>query len=118
LHEARQDVPIRDNKTSRIRVEVGDTRALQAVSVHVDIEHTYIGDLVATVVAPGGQRVVLHNKAGGTADNLRQSYDPLNTPGLAALEGSVQTGTWTLEVKDTATADTGRILRFGVELSL
>jgi subtilisin family serine protease len=118
LHDARQDVAIQDHKTSKIRVEVGDTRPLQGVRVHVDIEHTYIGDLVVVVRVPGGAKVMLHNKAGGTTNNLRKTYDVVSTPALAALIGTTQTGTWILEVKDTATADKGKIVRFGVEFSL
>jgi subtilisin-like proprotein convertase family protein len=118
LHEARRDVAIQDHKTSKIRVEVGDTRALKEVKIHVDIEHTYIGDLVITVKAPSGAAVKLHDRAGGTTNNLRKTYDAVSTPGLVTLVGTVQTGKWTLEVKDTATADKGRIVRFGVELSL
>ena len=118
LHEARRDVAIQDHKTSKIRVEVGDTQALKEVKIHVDIEHTYIGDLVITVKAPSGAAVKLHDRAGGTTNNLRKTYDAVSTPGLATLVGTVQTGKWTLEVKDTATADKGRIVRFGVELSL
>ena len=118
LHEARQDVAIQDHKTSKIRVEVGDTRTLREVEIHVDIEHTYIGDLVITVKTPRGVAITLHNKAGGTTNNLRKTYDAVNAPGLAALVGTTQTGTWTLEVKDTATADKGKVIRFGVELSL
>ncbi len=118
LHEARQDVAIQDHKTSKIRVEVGDTRALKVVVIHVDIEHTYIGDLVVKVKTPSGAAVTLHNRAGGTTNNLRQTYDSVNAPGLAAFIGTIQTGTWILEVKDTATADKGKIVRFGVELAL
>lgn len=118
LHEARQDVAVLDGKTSKIKVQVGDTKALKDVQIHVDIEHTYIGDLVVKVKPPGAAAVTLHDKAGGTTDNLRTTYDVVNTPGLAALVGTVQQGSWTLEVKDTATADQGKILRFGVELAL
>ncbi len=118
LHEARQDVAIRDHRTSRIRVAVGDTRAIKEVEIHVDIEHTYIGDLVVKVKPPNGGAITLHNRAGGTTNNLRKTYDEVNAPGLAALVGTTQTGTWTLEVRDSATADTGKILGFGVELSL
>lgn len=118
LHEARQDVAIQDHRTSKLRVEVGDTRVLKEVEIHVDIEHTYIGDLVVKVKTPSGAAVILHNKAGGTTNNLRQTYDAVNAPGLAALIGTIQSGIWILEVKDTATADKGKIVRFGVELAL
>lgn len=118
LHEARQDVAVKDHATSRIRVEVGDDKAIRDIQVHVDIEHTYIGDLVVRVRAPDQTAVTLHNRAGGGTNNLRKSYDTVNTPGLQALVGTTQPGTWVLEVTDSATADTGKVLRFGVELGL
>ena len=111
-------MPVQDHKTSRISVAVGDTKPLKDVKIHVDIEHTYIGDLVIKVKAADGTTATLHDKTGGTTNNLRETYDPVNIPGLAVLIGTIQTGTWTLEVRDTATADKGKILRFGVELSL
>lgn len=118
LHEARQTVAIKDHKTSRIRVAVGDTKSIKDVKIHVDIEHTYIGDLVIKLKTPDGGSSMLHNKTGGTTNNLRKGYDSVNAPDLAALVGNVPTGTWTLEVTDTATIDQGKIVRFGVELSL
>ena len=67
-------------------------QALKDVAIHVDIEHTYIGDLVVTVKTPRRRGVKLHDKAGGSTDNLRKTYDVVNTPGLAALIGTTQPG--------------------------
>ena len=118
LHEARQDVAIQDHKTSKVHVEVGDTKPIKGIKIHLDIEHSYIGDLVVTVKTPSGIAVILHNKSGGTTNNLRQTYDSIKVPDLVALIGTTQNGAWILEVKDTATEDDGKIIRFGVELAL
>jgi subtilisin family serine protease len=118
LHEARQDVAIKDNKTSRIRVVVGDNKVIRDVRIHVDIEHTWIGDLVVKVKAPTGGAKTLHDREGGSADNLKKTYDTATTPELAGFVGGKHAGTWTLEVSDRAGGDVGQIKRFGVELAL
>jgi subtilisin-like proprotein convertase family protein len=117
LHETRQDIAIRDHRTSRIRLVANDSKAVKDVKIHVDIEHSYNGDLRVSVRAPSGQSV-LHDRSGGTTNNLCTTYDIVNTPALSALTGDAQVGTWTLSVHDSATGDMGRIVRFGVELTL
>jgi subtilisin family serine protease len=114
-----QDVPIRDLRTSRLSVPVADAGVLAGLKVGVDIDHTYIGDLVVSIKPPtatGVGTIVLHNRAGGGTDNLKTSYDPVNAPGLAALIGKKPTGTWTLSVADQEAADTGTLHAVTLEL--
>jgi subtilisin-like proprotein convertase family protein len=114
-----KDVPIRDFQSSRLDLLIADTALLTTLKVTVDIEHTYIGDLVVTVKPPaalGLAAITLHNRQGGGTDNLRKSYDPVSTPGLAAIVGKSPAGTWRLGVKDAAAADTGKIRSFTLEL--
>jgi Zn-dependent metalloprotease/subtilisin-like proprotein convertase family protein len=78
-------------------------RAPSATStVEVHIVHTYIGDLVVTLVAPDGSLYTLHNRTGGSADNINQTY-------TVNLAGEAPNGTWNLRVRDAALFDTGRI---------
>ncbi|MBB6036898.1 S8 family serine peptidase [Phytomonospora endophytica] len=98
------DVAIPDNTTVSSSVAVtGCGRAPSATStVEVHIVHTYIGDLVVSLIAPDGSAYVLHNRAGGSADNINQTY-------TVNLAGETANGTWKLQVQDAASADTGRI---------
>lgn len=121
LHTAVQTVAIKDLKTSRIAVQVGDTRAIKTVKVSVDIEHTYIGDLIVRLIPPaatGVGPIVLHNRAGGGTDNLKRSYDAASVSELGQLVGLSPQGEWVMDVNDRAKQDMGRILRFTVELGL
>ena len=116
-----QDVPIKDLKTSKLTLAVADTKALKFIKVTVDIEHTYIGDLVVTVKPPasmGTAPVILHNREGGPTDNIKKTYDESNAPGLAAFKGKSPQGTWALEVADRARQDTGKIRSFTLEMGL
>ena len=119
VRSAVKDVPIQDLRKSQLAIEVADAAALKGIKVSVDIEHTYIGDLIVTVVPPPGLGVapaILHNRQGGGKDNLKESFDPIKAPGLLPLLGKSPKGTWTLAVEDKARQDTGRIRSFSLEL--
>jgi subtilisin-like proprotein convertase family protein len=111
--------PITDFQTSRITLEVGETSTLADIKVQLDIEHSYIGDLVVTLIPPPDMQanaLKLHNRSGGATHNISRTYDALNLPELASYRGKSAHGSWTLEVRDEARADVGTIKRFGLEL--
>jgi subtilisin family serine protease len=120
IRSAVQDVPIKDFKTSKLSMAVADTGILTGLKVTVDIEHTFIGDLVVTLKSPaalGVARIKLHNREGGGTHNMKKTYDSVNAPGLVAFNGKTPQGTWTLEVSDKAQADVGKIRSFTLEMS-
>jgi subtilisin-like proprotein convertase family protein len=98
------DVPIPDLSTVESPITIagcpGTASATATVEVH--IVHTYIGDLIVTLIAPDGSPYPLHNRAGGSTDNLNHTY----TTNLASEPAN---GTWKLRVQDAAGADIGRI---------
>jgi subtilisin-like proprotein convertase family protein len=97
-------VAIPDNTTVESPIVItgcaGNGSVTSTVEVH--IVHTYIGDLVVSLVAPDGTAYVLHNRAGGSTDNINQTF-PVN------LSSEVRNGTWKLRVQDAATIDVGYI---------
>jgi len=101
------DVPksIPDNNSTGVTstLVLNDGHSIQDFQVTVNITHTYIGDLVVSLISPSGTEVILSNRAGGSADNINQTYTLTNFNGLDAV------GTWTLKVKDLARYDTGTI---------
>ncbi len=121
VHTGVQDVAIKDLETSQIQVAVADAEPIRSLAVQVEIEHTYIGDLVVQVVPPaatGMAAITLHEHDGGALANLAKTYDKVNTPALAALEGQSPEGTWTLQVEDQVQNDQGTIKSFGVRIGL
>ena len=108
----KKDVAIRDFKTATLTVTVAEGAPLKALTVEIDIEHTYIGDLLITLNPPPALRlapILLHNNAGGGTDNLHAKYDAVSLSALKALTGKSPAGVWTLLVKDTARGDIGRV---------
>jgi subtilisin-like proprotein convertase family protein len=115
------NVPIPDLGSVEGTVEATETTPVAKAAVYVRLEHTYIGDLLITVMPPsssGLSKVVLHNRAGGSRDNLEMLYDPSNTPALAAYSGKKCDGTWTLRVEDKAAQDSGMLVQIGLHLFL
>ena len=91
-------------------VRISDGGMVKQVKVNVDITHTYIGDLIVELTGPGGQKAVLHNRAGGSKDNLIVSYDTATTAALDVFNGQNAQGDWVLGVKDVADRDVGKLI--------
>ncbi|GHH50407.1 S8 family peptidase [Streptomyces candidus] len=99
------DVAIRDNATVESPVAVTGVagNAPSALSVPVDIKHTYIGDLKVDLVAPDGSVYTLKGYGtGGSSDNINQTY-------TVNASSEVANGTWKLRVSDNAAQDVGMI---------
>lgn len=104
------DVSVPDNTTvtSLITVAGCNRNASAATEISVDIRHTYRGDLVVEAIAPNGTIKVMSNRAGGSADNLTQTF-------VVDMSSSPANGTWTLRVRDAASGDTGFINSWSVK---
>ncbi len=89
------------------------------VNVSVNITHTYKGDLVVTLIHPDGTSVILHNRTGGSADNIVTTFDTLTAPAqsLSVLNGKGGNGTWQLRVQDLAAADVGTINSWSIQVT-
>ncbi|MCC6525890.1 MAG: proprotein convertase P-domain-containing protein [Polyangiaceae bacterium] len=105
-----QNIPDNDATGISSAITVAQGGSLSAASVTVDITHTYIGDLTVKLVRDGGGEVVLHDKAGGSADNIQKTFS------VSAFNGQDMAGTWRLVVSDTAKTDTGKLNRWSLEL--
>ena len=120
--------------TTSIMVPAG-TGILTDVDVLLDIQHTFVGDLIFRVTSPEGTTVTLLDQLSGGADgeDLIGSYlfddESLNTvptspgifnppipPGdyqseelLSAFDGEIADGDWTLFISDNTGADLGTL---------
>ncbi len=112
--------PLPDLQTVSVSLEVGEAELIESLSVQVEILHTYIGDLIVTLIPPPAMNManlVLHDRRGGATRNLKHTFDALNTPGLSAFKGKNVKGKWTLQVRDAAVRDEGTIVRYALELT-
>ncbi|MFT3807098.1 M20/M25/M40 family metallo-hydrolase [Arenimonas sp.] len=98
------DFAIADNATvdSPIVVNNRSGNAPTNASISVTILHTYKGDLKVDLVAPDGTLYNIHNRSGGSADNVTGTF-------VKDLSSELLNGTWKLRVNDNGAGDVGKI---------
>ena len=109
---------IRDRSVTTIPVPIADEEPLERLGVKIDLKHTWRGDLRVSLLAPSrnptpsrphSPEVVLHDRAGGDADDLRETYTSETHPGLQNLLGRLPRGVWQLRVQDAEHDDEGQV---------
>ena len=102
------DVPldIPDNVSTGVRsyLEVDGAGTVGTITISMSITHPYIGDVKAVLISPNGTRYAVHNRSGGSADNINVTNLQLGNMG-----GQPIAGTWTVRVSDWAGADVGTL---------
>ncbi len=114
--------PIADNSTVNSTLNVSDVYCIGDVDICADITHSYVGDLIVELISPAGTVVRLHNRTGGSADNLVKCYDQgvVSPDGPGTLDdfaGEFVNGTWTLRVSDNASSDTGALNAWSLKVA-
>ncbi len=117
LFESSEAVMIPDpgSTTASLAVPAG---RVEAVRVQLDIAHTWVGDLKASVLAPDGTRVALHNATGGSQHDLVGWYPTDHAPAgdLGMLRGRPTEGAWQLELSDSMSPDSGTTRGWKLEI--
>ncbi|MFO0841894.1 MAG: proprotein convertase P-domain-containing protein [Gemmataceae bacterium] len=126
-----------DTTNSAITVS-GLTGPVQDVNVSVQLAHTRNSDISMRLVAPSGQVILLTQRRGGTGNNgyidvtfddqasasvitATAPYAAVRPEGtLGVLNGmlpAVANGTWTLQVNDSVTGQTGTLLGWSISFN-
>ncbi len=106
-------VAVPDNTSTGVASTLAVTGpgTVQSLALSLQIAHTYIGDLKVTLTSPAGTQYVVHNRTGGSADNLA-----ISNQAITAFAGQTAAGTWTLNVADLAKVDTGSITAWSLTI--
>jgi hypothetical protein len=87
-------------------LEVKKGGVIGNASLDLDLQHTYRGDLRVELVTPLGQSVVIHDREGGSKNDLKGRYP------LALPPGTRAPGVWRLVISDHAARDVGTLHRW------
>jgi subtilisin-like proprotein convertase family protein len=120
-----------DNTTRTSTLVVSGTGAtVNALSVRVNITHSWVGDLSVTLISPAGTRITLTDGNGGERNGFNVTFNTTATTSpaswsgtdgaaitgtyrpignLASLNGQSLDGTWSLEIIDSFSGDTGTL---------
>lgn len=101
---------IRDFQTTTSTLTLGEASNLSALRLDLDLAHTWRGDLVVKLTSPSGRSVTVSDRQGGSADDLRGTFDF-----SAAFKGEAAQGDWTLTVEDRGRRDEGVLRSWGLE---
>ncbi|MEM7392089.1 MAG: reprolysin-like metallopeptidase, partial [Verrucomicrobiota bacterium] len=152
-------IPIPDNNTININVPVGISGTISDLDFRFDgsacstvptdtnngLNHSWVGDLVITLISPTGTQVRIMDRPGAGAfgsggfnfcqtlfnddgafpaiDSIVQTDEPhtgtwLPEDALSAFDGEEANGTWTLRITDSVTDDTGQLNNFSMIFTL
>ncbi len=129
--------PITDNNTITSVITVTDNIVLTDLDVDLNINHTWISDLVITLQSPTGTTITIFDppscngddlitllddeaptsstSCNGTGSNTAfpdPSYQPFSA--LSAFDGENAMGDWTISISDNATGDPGILNSWGL----
>lgn len=104
------------------------------VNVGLELEHSFLADLIISITSPEGTEVILTSNSCGELENIDAVFDDNGDPfvcssggvaisgtvsplgSLASFNGESSFGEWILTVTDTAPADGGTINNFFLEI--
>lgn len=107
-----RDIPDNDATGIEIPLPVTGLSLVTTLSLSIEIDHTYRGDLRVELVAPNGTSEMMQDLTGGSATDLDLVRQP-----TTRFTGAAATGTWRIRVWDLLASDTGSVrsatLHFG-----
>ncbi|WP_020408382.1 M14 family zinc carboxypeptidase [Hahella ganghwensis] len=108
-YENNTEFAIPDNNSTGVTspIEVSRTGASGTVSVSIDITHTYKGDLIVDMLHPDGTSYNLHNRSGGSANDIKETFS-------VSVGTKDSAGQWQLRVRDLARQDTGSLNQWSI----
>jgi subtilisin family serine protease/subtilisin-like proprotein convertase family protein len=134
FHSTDVPAPIFDFTITQTYLNIDQDITIGDLNVQLDISHTYVGDLLISLVGPNGTQVVLAQFHGGAGADYRGtifddeasvwvglgsapfagSFSP-DSP-LSAFDGLNARGTWYLQVEDWAWIDEGTVNAWSITI--
>ena len=105
------NLPIPDRGKVQYPFEVEGVDIFKDISIHLKINHTYVGDVVLTLIHPNGTRLTLRRNEGAGADNIDEIYGfgGREIKDLNKIINKEAEGQWKLELEDNGIRDHGSL---------
>jgi len=97
------------------RIQVTRNLSVKSVSVHVNVEHPYAGDISVELTNPEGKKKTIQTPTRVPGKNLNKHY---NGDMMASLAGGKSKGEWSLKVVDSGAKDSGSLVDWTISLEL
>ncbi|MEX0270028.1 S8 family serine peptidase [Leptolyngbyaceae cyanobacterium UHCC 1019] len=99
-------------------IQVTETGSVRTIQVNLELEHSFLGDLEISLIAPSQRTALLQARTLGRRTVWQATYTPQSTPALARLVGQSAQGNWQLKVVDAALGDIGTLKNWQLTLGL
>nr|WP_299342471.1 zinc-dependent metalloprotease family protein [Allomuricauda sp.] len=114
-------------------VTVPEDFSVSDVSLSMNLEHTFLGDLVVRLISPSGTENIILSNTCGEFDDVNAVFEDgaseiscSNNPAISGtvrpvgvfdiFKGESSLGEWTLEIQDTAAGDGGSLVDFSLQI--
>jgi len=122
--------------TQSVGLFVSDARAVKDLNLRLDMDHSFVGDLEITLIAPNGTQQVIFDRHGADGDdfnnvllddeaagNIADATPPYSgslrpTNGLNKFDGISALGTWTLLIRDLSALNSGQLNSWSLDFTL
>jgi subtilisin family serine protease len=102
-------IPDNDQRGGTSIIPIGDVGTARDLQVSVEIDHSYLGDVIINLIAPSGRSALLQGRTLGRQTKLKTTYTLQTTPALRRLVGQSIQGAWRLQVIDGIPRDSGTL---------
>jgi subtilisin family serine protease len=99
-------------------IQVAETGSVRTIQVNLELEHSFLGDLEISLIAPSKRTVLLQARTLGRRTTWQATYSSQTTPSLSRCVGQSAQGTWQLKIVDAAIGDTGTLKNWQLTLGL
>lgn len=114
-------------------INLEQSGTVSGINLTINLTHSYVGELTATLISPSGTEVVVLDATCGSANNINATFDDsgvevvcsnnpaisgivLPTEALANLNGENASGNWTLRIKDNESGDGGSLVGWSLNI--
>ncbi|MFZ4737106.1 MAG: proprotein convertase P-domain-containing protein [Bradymonadia bacterium] len=108
--EAAVAIPDNSARGAKSVLTVPESFPVKGVSIELNVEHSYVGDLKIEL-SHGSKSAVVWANEGESQQNIEASFD------LGGFDGVDASGAWTLKLVDNAAQDAGRLVRWSLTLA-
>lgn len=99
-------------------IHVQDNSRIQEIQVHLEVEHSCLGDLEIYLLPPQGESILLQGRTLGSQTSLKGLYTLQTTPLLKTCLHQTAAGTWHLLLIDQAPLHTGHLKRWQLDIGI
>jgi subtilisin-like proprotein convertase family protein len=99
-------------------IQVAETGSVRTIQINLELEHSFLGDLEISLIAPSKRTILLQARTLGRRTTWQATYSPQSNPALSRCVGQSAQGAWQLKVVDAALGDTGTLKNWQLTLGL